>query len=97
MQPYSPFGDPRVQLLRPLNHMLVKIDLLLMAVAVRPAVTRLVTDAASIYAEIFGVAEKAEAGLVVASHRPAMKDYLLGTNAAPVVRHARRSVLVARN
>jgi hypothetical protein len=44
-----------------------------------------------------GVAEEAGADLVVVgSHRPAMKDYLLGTNAARVVRHARCSVLVAR-
>jgi nucleotide-binding universal stress UspA family protein len=44
-----------------------------------------------------GVAEEAEADLVVTgSHRPAMKDYLLGTNAARVLRHARCSVLVAR-
>ena len=58
----------------------------------------LVTHAASIYAEILGVAEEAEADLVVVgSHRPAMKDYLLGTNAARVVRHARCSVLVARD
>jgi nucleotide-binding universal stress UspA family protein len=57
----------------------------------------LVTHAASIYAEILGVAEEAEADLVVVgSHRPALKDYLLGTNAARVVRHARCSVLVAR-
>ena len=57
----------------------------------------LVTHGASIYAEILGVAEKAEVDLVViGSHRPAMKDYLLGTNAARVVRHARCSVLVAR-
>jgi len=57
----------------------------------------LVTHGASIYAEILGVAEEAEAELVVVgSHRPAMKDYLLGTNAARVVRHARCSVLVAR-
>jgi Universal stress protein family len=57
----------------------------------------LVTHGASIYAEILGVAEEAEADLVVVgSHRPAMKDYLLGTNAARVVRHARCSVLVAR-
>jgi len=43
------------------------------------------------------VAEEAVADLiVVGSHRPAMKDYLLGTNAARVVRHARCSVLVAR-
>jgi len=58
----------------------------------------LVTHGASIYAEIFGAAEEAEADLVVVgSHRPAMKDYLLGTNAARVVRHACCSVLVARD
>jgi nucleotide-binding universal stress UspA family protein len=57
----------------------------------------LVTHGASIYAEILRVAEEAEANLiVVGSHRPVMKDYLLGTNAARVVRHARCSVLVAR-
>ena len=57
----------------------------------------LVTHGARIYAEILGVAEEAGADLVVVgSHRPAMKDYLLGTNAARVVRHARCSVLVAR-
>jgi nucleotide-binding universal stress UspA family protein len=57
----------------------------------------LVAHGASIYAEILGVAEEADADLiVVGSHRPAMKDYLLGTNAARVVRHARCSVLVAR-
>jgi nucleotide-binding universal stress UspA family protein len=57
----------------------------------------LVTHGASIYAEILAVAEESEADLVVVgSHRPAMKDYLLGTNAARVVRHARCSVLVAR-
>ena len=58
----------------------------------------LVTHGASIYAEILGAAEEAEADLVVVgSHRPAMKDYLLGTNAARVVGHARCSVLVARD
>jgi nucleotide-binding universal stress UspA family protein len=57
----------------------------------------LVAHGASIYAEILGVAEEAGADLiVVGSHRPAMKDYLLGTNASRVVRHARCSVLVAR-
>jgi nucleotide-binding universal stress UspA family protein len=57
----------------------------------------LVTHGASIYAEILAFAEEAEADLiVVGSHRPAMKDYLLGTNAARIVRHARCSVLVAR-
>jgi nucleotide-binding universal stress UspA family protein len=57
----------------------------------------IVTLGASIYAEILRVAEEAGADLVVVgSHRPAMKDYLLGTNASRVVRHARCSVLVAR-
>jgi nucleotide-binding universal stress UspA family protein len=57
----------------------------------------LVRHGASIYAEILGVAEEASVDLVVVgSHRPAMKDYLLGTNTSRVVRHARCSVLVAR-
>jgi|SRR5271166_887448 len=57
----------------------------------------LVAHGASIYAEILGVAEEAGVDLVVVgSHRPAMKDYLLGTNASRVVRHAQCSVLVAR-
>jgi nucleotide-binding universal stress UspA family protein len=35
--------------------------------------------------------------IVMASHRPELKDYLLGPNAARVVRHAECSVLVVRN
>ena len=57
----------------------------------------IVTHGPSIYVEILRVAEETGADLiVVGSHRPAMKDYLLGTNASRVVRHARCSVLVAR-
>jgi len=57
----------------------------------------LVAHGASVYVEILGAAEEAGADLiVVGSHRPAMKDYLLGTNASRVVRHAHCSVLVAR-
>ena len=57
----------------------------------------MVTVGASIYAEILAVADVVGADLVVVgSHRPVMQDYLLGTNAARVVRHARCSVLVAR-
>jgi nucleotide-binding universal stress UspA family protein len=57
----------------------------------------IVAHGTSIYAEILEAAEEAEAGLiVVGAHRPAMKDYLLGTNASRVMRHARCSVLVAR-
>jgi nucleotide-binding universal stress UspA family protein len=56
-----------------------------------------VTHGESIYDEILGLAKEAGVDLiVVGSHRPAMKDYLLGTNAGRVVRHATCSVLVAR-
>ena len=51
----------------------------------------------SIYRGIIDLAEDSEADLIVlASHRPAMRDYLLGANAASVVRHAACSVLVVR-
>lgn len=57
-----------------------------------------VQHGASIYDVILEVAEETGTDLiVVGSHRPAMKDYLLGTNAGRVVRHARCSVLVARD
>jgi nucleotide-binding universal stress UspA family protein len=58
----------------------------------------IVTHGSTIYVEILRVAEEVAADLiVVGSHRPAMRDYLLGTNASRVVRHARCSVLVARD
>lgn len=51
----------------------------------------------SVYAEILRIAQEIGADLIVmASHRPEMKDYLLGANAARVVRHATCSVLVVR-
>ena len=51
----------------------------------------------SIYNEILEEAEKTGADLiVVGSHRPTMATYLLGSNAATIVRHARCSVLVVR-
>ncbi len=49
------------------------------------------------YTEILRVAREIETDLIVmASHRPELKDYLLGPNAARVVRHARCSVMVVR-
>ncbi|MEO8717603.1 MAG: universal stress protein [Burkholderiales bacterium] len=51
----------------------------------------------SIYREILAAAEKLNADLVVmASHKPGVGDYLLGANAAHVVRHCPRSVMVVR-
>ncbi|WP_346907486.1 universal stress protein [uncultured Roseibium sp.] len=51
----------------------------------------------TIYEEINKVADKLGCDLIVlASHRPELKDYLLGPNAARVVRHARQTVMVVR-
>lgn len=52
----------------------------------------------TIYQEILRTAEEVCADLIVmASHRPGLEDYLLGPNAARVVRHAATSVLVVRD
>jgi nucleotide-binding universal stress UspA family protein len=51
----------------------------------------------SIYHEVLDEAEKVGADLVVVgSHRPSMRTYLLGSNAGTIVRHATCSVLVVR-
>ncbi len=51
----------------------------------------------TIYEEILNTANKAGCDLIImASHRPALKDYLLGPNAARVARHAVCSVLIVR-
>ena len=52
----------------------------------------------TVYEEIVRSAELLDVDLIVmVAHRPELKDYLLGPNAARVVRHARCSVLVIRN
>lgn len=52
----------------------------------------------NVYEEILKAAETVSADLIViGSHRPELKDYLLGPNAARVVRHCSRSVLVVRD
>ena len=51
----------------------------------------------TIYSEIVKLAQDINADLIVmASHRPELKDFLLGPNAARVVRHAKCPVLVIR-
>lgn len=51
----------------------------------------------NIYEEVIESANKVAADvIVIGSHRPKLKDYLLGPNAARVVRHADQSVLVVR-
>jgi nucleotide-binding universal stress UspA family protein len=61
-------------------------------VALRHVITQ-----GTVYESIIETAERVEADLIVmAAHRPELKDYLLGPNAARVVRHSSRSVLVVR-
>ncbi len=51
-----------------------------------------------VYDEIIALARKTNVDLIVmASHRPELSDYLLGPNAARVVRHADCSVMVVRS
>jgi len=52
----------------------------------------------AVYEVILSIADKIKADVIVlASHRPELKDYLLGPNAARVVRHASCSVMVVRD
>lgn len=52
----------------------------------------------SIYEEIMATADKLDCSLIIIeAHRPDLKDFLLGPNAARVVRHARQSVYVIRS
>ena len=56
-----------------------------------------VARAGGIYHELLQEASDWGADLiVVGSHRPVMSDYLLGSNAKTIVRHAQCSVLVVR-
>jgi nucleotide-binding universal stress UspA family protein len=50
-----------------------------------------------VYETVLRIAEREGADLIViGAHRPELADYLLGPNAARVVRHAKASVLVVR-
>ena len=52
----------------------------------------------TIYEEILRIAKEVGCDLIVmAAHKPDLKDYLLGPNAARVVRHADCSVFVIRD
>lgn len=54
--------------------------------------------AGKIYHEILNVAAEVDVDLIImGSHHPALKDYLLGPNAARVIRHAKVSVMVVRD
>ena len=59
--------------------------------------TKQIVAHGTIYNEILDYANKSKANLIViASHRPEFKDYLVGPNAARVVRHANCSTMIVR-
>jgi nucleotide-binding universal stress UspA family protein len=61
------------------------------------AVPQCIVAQGTIYHEIIQAAGRSRADLIViASHRPELKDYLIGPNASKVVRHSGQSVLVVR-
>ena len=61
-------------------------------IKVTPIVSR-----GAIYQCVIDEANNVKADLIVmAAHRPELSDYLLGPNAAKIVRHASQSVLVVR-
>ena len=52
----------------------------------------------TIYEEVLSAAEKLKSDLIiVTAHRPELSDYLIGPNAARIVRHANQSVFVVRD
>jgi nucleotide-binding universal stress UspA family protein len=59
--------------------------------------TKRIVAEGKIYREILSTAKSIPADLIVmGSHHPELKDYLLGPNAARVMRHADCSVMVVR-
>jgi nucleotide-binding universal stress UspA family protein len=59
--------------------------------------TKRIIAEGKIYREILNAAKSIPADLIVmGSHHPELKDYLLGPNAAKVMRHADCSVMVVR-
>jgi nucleotide-binding universal stress UspA family protein len=58
---------------------------------------KIIVTTGNVYESIINAATKIDVDLIIMSaHRPELKDYLLGPNAARVVRHSDRSVLVVR-
>ena len=52
----------------------------------------------TIYDAVIGLGATLDADLIIiGAHQPELRDYLLGSNAARVVRHSKQSVLVLRD
>lgn len=52
----------------------------------------------TVYDRVIALANELDVDLImVGAHRPELKDYLLGTNAARLIRHSQKSVLLLRD
>jgi nucleotide-binding universal stress UspA family protein len=73
------------------------LEALVASIDLPPGRKSVAARAGGIYHELLQEAADWNADLiVVGSHRPVMSDYLLGSNATTIVRHAECSVLVVR-
>ena len=85
---YEKMASEKIE--KDLTSLAAKVDLAQGAVAIS-------VRFGDVYQEILAYADKISTDLIiVASHKPNFGDYLLGTTAARVVRHAACSVFVAR-
>lgn len=76
----------------------------LVEVELRAAVKKAGVDATchvltgTVYDSVISYAESIGAdAIIIGSHQPKLRDYLLGSNAARVVRHSKQSVIVIRS
>lgn len=75
-----------------------QVRALAVAAGIDPAKLTITLRAGSVYHEVIDEATNWGAdAIIVNSHRPQMTTYLLGSNAAKIVRHAPCSVLVLRS
>jgi nucleotide-binding universal stress UspA family protein len=73
------------------------LEAIVLSVALPAERKSIATRSGGIYHELLQEASEWGADLIViGSHRPVMSDYLLGSNAKTIVRHAQCSVLVVR-
>jgi nucleotide-binding universal stress UspA family protein len=63
-----------------------------------PGVVQIYVAQGGVYPQIIECASEIKAdAILLSSHRPGLSDYLLGSNAARVVRHSKCSVIVIRD
>ena len=96
---FSPFADanPRSWVENLFEVVGVKLEAFVAEHVPAGQPTKPVVRSGTIYKEILGVAKTWSCDpIIVGSHRPELRDYVMGPNAAKVVRHADCSVLVIR-